>query len=307
MNQSISNGVQFAWDSTSIKLWQTCPRKYYYKMREGWQSKRSSHHLWFGGLYASALEGYHKLRAKGDDHNLALREVLRDILIRSWIHPRDDEGNRLPGGEPYNTMDSAKTRDTLIRSIVWYLDHYEEDSMTTLVAEGKAAVELSFTLPVDDGIVFSGHIDRLVEYNDAVYVQDQKTTGTTLSPNFFRQFNPDTQMSLYTFAGKIIYNTPVRGVVIDAAQIAVGFTRFERGMTMRTEDQLNEWYDDTMKVLTQATTMQREGFYPRNESSCGNYGGCEFRDICGHPRSVREQFLKADFTQGDAWDPLKRR
>ena len=203
---------------------------------------------------------------------------------------------------------NAKTRENLIRTIVWYLDQFQEDVTTTLIlADGTPAVEYSFALPVDNGIIFSGHIDRVVEYADAPYVQDQKTTGTTITPRYFEGYSPDTQMSMYTFAGKIIYNAPIKGVMIDAAQIAVGFTRFERGFAFRTDDQLNEWYDNAMYHIESARIATRENHFPMNTSSCGNYGGCEFRDICARSPSVRPQFLKGKFVQGKRWDPLDPR
>ena len=44
-----------------------------------------------------------------------------------------------------------------------------------------------------------------------------------------------------------------------------------------------------------------------NPSSCGNYGGCEFRHICSKSPQVREMFLKGDFSKGAVWNPLERR
>jgi hypothetical protein len=180
--------------------------------------------------------------------------------------------------------------------------------MTTFIdSHGKPAVEYSFSLNVDDGIVFSGHMDRLVEYNGSLMVQDQKTTKSTLSPYYFDQYSPDTQMSMYSFAGSMVYNSPVKGVVIDAAQIAVGFTRFERGLTFRTADQLNEWYDDAMWHVNQIRQATRDNHFPMNPASCGNFGGCEFRRICSLSPMVRGQFLAGNFQQGPRWDPLERR
>ena len=114
-------------------------------------------------------------------------------------------------------------------------------------------------------------------------------------------------MSQYTFAGKIIFGVPVKGVIIDGAQIAVGFSRFERYMTMRTESQLTEWYDESMALIERTREHTRENFCPMNRTACGNYGGCEFRDACSRPPEIREQFLKSDFFRGKRWDPLESR
>jgi len=303
------DSTQFAWDSTSIKLAETCLYKYYLKLQVGWQPGRKSAHLIFGGEYATALEDYHKAIALGIDREQAIRDVVHTALCNTWDHEMDADGEPIPDtGGPWQSDHNLKTRGNLIRSIVWYLDQFEDDPCyTVILSDGTPAVEHSFKLPVDDGIIFSGHLDRLVDYSGSLYVQDQKSTGTTISARFFDQFSPDTQMSMYTLAGKAIFNLPVKGVMIDAVQVAVGFSRFERGFTFRSEDQLSEWYDGAMATIERANKANAEQYYPMNPSSCGNYGGCEFRHICSRSPSVRQQFLLGDFTIGPIWNPLKNR
>jgi hypothetical protein len=95
--------------------------------------------------------------------------------------------------------------------------------------------------------------------------------------------------------------------MIDAAQIAVGFTRFERGFSFQDDARLNEWYDDAMGFILTAVEATKNNHFPRNRSSCNKYGGCEFREVCSKSPHVREQFLKADFVQAERWDPLSSR
>lgn len=302
-NKSFKSGKQFAWDATSLSLAQTCLRKYQYKMLEGWQPRGLSVHLRFGQHYATALEHYYKHIALGLSKQEALVLVVREALEDTWDRTEDNLD-----GAPWESNDANKTRETLIRTIVWYADYFEDDTTPVIIlADGKPAVEYSFTLPVDDDIVFSGHIDRLVEYADHPYVMDQKTTKSTISAYYMDQFKPNTQMSMYTFAGRAIWNIPVKGVIIDAAQIAVGFSRFERGFTTRTEGELNEWYDNSMYWIARAQEASINDYFPMNPAACGNYGGCEFRKVCGRDPQFRKQFLQADFDQGPSWDPLTRR
>ena len=302
-------GTQFAWDSTSIKLAETCLRKYKYKMLDGWQPARKSVHLLFGGWYASALEHFHKYRADGQSLEDARANIVHEALIDSWIFEQDENGARIDdSGEAWESDHNAKTRPNLIRTLIWYIEQFADDPCETVIlSNGQAAVEHSFRLDADNGIVLSGHLDRLVLYGGKPYIQDQKTTGTTITPRFFEQWSPDTQMSLYSFAGRAIFDIAVKGVIIDGAQIAVGFSRFERGFTFRSPDQLDEWYDNAMSHILRAREATEENYFPMNTSSCGNYGGCEFRNICNKSPHVREQFLKGDFVKGERWDPLRVR
>lgn len=301
-----AEGVQDVWDSTSLKLASDCLRKYYYVMMEGWQSKELSVHLRFGQHYATALEHYHKAKAEGASHDEALYLVVKEALEDTFDTVVNDEGETVR--VPWESSHNLKTRGNLIRTIVWYLETFEEDTCSTyILSDGRAGVEYSFKLPVDNGVVFSGHIDRLVNYAQGIYVQDQKTTGSTITARYFEGFAPDIQMSMYTFAGKAIYDIPVKGVIIDAAQIAVGFSRFERGFTFRDEPQLNEWYDTMMRKIEETQRATREQYFPMNTQACGNYGGCPFRQVCSRTPAIRPQFLKGAFEQGPSWDPMRSR
>lgn len=324
LSAAFRDGVQYAWSATTIKMAETCQRYYQYLMIEGWTSRSLGPHLRFGQHYATALEHFHKHLAEGMDREAAVIAVVREALVDTWDYEtepsgegdegypnsvnvkHDEYGNRI--GAPWDSGHNFKTRETLIRSIVWYLEQFKDDSaLPVKLSTGAPAVELSFSLPVDNGVELVGHLDRLAEYADNLYVMDQKTTGTTLSQRFFDQFTPDTQMSLYTFSGQAVFGVPVKGVIIDAAQIAVGFTRYERGMTFRTQGQLNEWYDDTMAVIQRTQHNTRENYFPMNPSACGNYGGCQFRAVCGRDPGVRKNFLAGDFILGGGYDPLERR
>lgn len=311
MNKSFdAEGVQFAWDSTSLKLAETCLRKYQYKMILGWQPERKSVHLLFGGWYASALESYYKYVAEGMSEDDALIEVVHEALIETWVFDTDEDGEPITdSGQPWVSDHNTKTRENLIRTIIWYIDQFGEDDSckTVILSNGKPAVEHSFRIEIDNGLLFCGHLDRLVEYGGKVYIQDQKTTQSTISPRYFEGYNPDSQMSMYTFAGKALFSLPIKGIMIDAAQIAVGFTRFERGFSFRDDTQLDEWYDNSMYHIEAARTATRENHFPLNPSSCNNYGGCEFRHICSKAPQHREQFLKGDFVKGKRWDPLEVR
>lgn len=305
--------LQYAWDSTSLGALKKCPRYYQYSILEGWRAKDESVHLTFGSCYASALETYHKLLAAGAEHDDALDSVVDLTLQRTWIKAElDEEGNVLSPAHEWLPDHNAKTRMNLIRSIVWYLEEFKDDPAKTLIlADGKPAVELSFKF--NSGItceygefILCGHMDKLVDYGGDLYVMDQKTTGSTLGSYYFKNYNPDNQMTLYTLAGRIVYNTPVAGVIIDAAQIAVGFTSFARGITTRSEGQLEEFLGDFKLWTDVAALYAKADHWPMNEASCGNYGGCAFREICGKDSRVRELFLKTSFEKR-YWNPLSNR
>jgi hypothetical protein len=193
--------------------------------------------------------------------------------------------------------------------VVWYLLQFgpNDPTKTVILSNGKPAVELSFRLQVDEDLILCGHLDRVVEFQGQNYVMDRKTSSSTISSYYFKQYSPDNQMSLYTFAGGIIYENPIRGVIIDAVQIAVGFSRFERGMVYRTEMQTAEWLEDAKSWVAQAHYFADKNSWPMNDKSCHDYGGCPFRDICSSDPRVRETFIAQNFTDKEPWNPLRVR
>ena len=307
--------LQYAWDQTSLGLLMECPYKYQQSILKGWVNRGLSLHLRFGKHFADAMETFHKLRALGLPYDEALDAVVKRALLETW--DRDPENEEDPG-QPWDSGDTKKNRETLIRSIIWYFETYHDDAMKTVILpDGSPGVELLFTF--DSGItsphgqfVFTGHIDRLVDFDGTPFVLDNKTTGSALGTYYFSQFDTDNQMSQYSLAGRVVYNVPVQGVVIDAAQIMVGFTAFGRGITTRSKSRLEEWHAnakqwlDMAAMFSAAADRDLDYEYPRNFKSCNNYGSCTFKSICSTEPAVRENFLKTNFEKR-FWNPLETR
>jgi hypothetical protein len=303
--------LQYAFDSTSLGLLKTCPRLYQYTIIDGWQSRDESVHLRFGIEYHAALELFDRLVASGADRDDSLQQVVRTILERTvgWASDQNTKAGKY------------KNRETLVGLVIDYLDHFNPDPATTYIkSDGTPAVELSFRFELDFGpggygpsqpYLLSGHLDRVVSFNDQLLVMDRKTTTTTLGPYYFRQYEPNNQMTLYTLAGRMLLSAPIRGVIIDAAQIMLEKPNaFARGFTYRTDDQLIEWLDDLRDLLTINEAYADRNHWPMNDTSCDKFGGCRFREICTKSPAIRERFLANDFTKLETqnrWNPLKPR
>jgi hypothetical protein len=296
--------MQLAWDSTSLGALKTCPRYYQYYIVEAWRPKGIYNvHFFFGSVYHAALERYDHAIAQGLSHDNALDAAVAYALEASW----DRELNR-----PWTSDDPNKNRFTLLRSIVWYAEQFQDDPFKTLIlANGKPAVELSFRYELhgitpfrgDEPYMHCGHLDKIGVLDGKAYIQDKKTTKRALDEHYFDQYTPDNQFSGYAVAGQIALRVPIVGLIVDAAQIMVGFTRFMRGPIYRTQGQLDEWYQALTVYIKQAESYARANFWPQNDKACFR---CDFRGICSLSPETRKDWLKHDFTQV-VWDPLKVR
>lgn len=301
----VFNSMRLGW----IKA---CPRQFQYSAIEGWESKRHAFPLRFGLEYQFGLELADRLKAEGVEREEAIATVVKTILERTWDDRLLDGSGGHPWGPGPDDREPNRNRQTLIRSLVWYFDQFSTDPAKTIVLDsGKPAVELSFQFETDfsptlvpgEPYILSGHLDRVVEFAGETFVADAKTTTTTISAEYYRRYEPDNQMSLYTLASKLVFKTPVKGILLDVAQIAVGFTRFDRGVTYRTEAQLEEWLRDAQYWIGQAEKFSFNGYFPMNDKSCFL---CKFKGICSKDPSVRQIFLERDFIR-KPHDPLEVR
>lgn len=314
--------IQYAWDSTSLGYIKTCPRLYQYIMLDGWSTRDESIHLRFGIEYHQALQDYAIARAQGIKHEDAIHDTIRELQHRvfNWVVDRSTRAGKY------------KNRETIVGLVIDYLDHFSDDPAETFILDnGQPGVEVSFRFELDWGpqagfvreplidseiavgqpYLLCGHLDRVVNFNDGLYVMDRKTSLSTLSGYFFDQWTPNNQMSLYTLAGKIILNSPIKGVIIDAAQVLLEKPNaFARGFAYRTDDYLHEWLEDLRFWLGQAEAFAQANYWPQNDTACNKFGGCQFREVCSKSPQVREQYLRAAFDKlepEDRWNPLKAR
>lgn len=305
--------IQFAWDSTSLSYLKTCPRLYQYTMLDGWESKEASAHLRFGIEYHHALQDYDLSRASGIPHSDAVHDVVRELMVRTVDFESDHK---------------TKDRHSLVRTVIWYLDKFKDDTAKThILSDGRPAVEQSFRFELDFGptsgkgtgsdvstdlyiapqpYILSGHLDRVVSFNDELFVLDYKTVYSFWG----KRWEPDNQMTLYTLASKVVLGSTVRGVIIDMACVKANETEFKRDFTFRTQDQIQEWLNDLHYWFALAEQYAVNNYWPMNDTACDKFGGCRFRDICSKSSGVRERFLESNFVKlppEERWNPLKPR
>jgi len=267
------------WDSTKISALKRCPAYFEYSVNGRYAPKEESVHLIFGAALHHAFALYYKQ----GDREANTREAVRYLL-----------GVQLP-------PDGNKNTYNLVRSFIWYIDEYESDDVFIL-PNGDPAIEVSFEFDVSNDIVFCGHLDKIIRRDGDLYVVDPKTTKSTLTSYFFRQFDLSDQMALYSYVAKHILGSPIRGVIIDGIQVAVGFTAFQRSTAVYSLERLEEWLADTLWHIE-----QYDGQLHHRWTSCGLYGGCRMRSVCQQSPSLRPNYLAAEFDKIDPWRPEVKR
>ena len=314
-------------------------------MIDGYVAKGESIHLRFGIEYHQALQDYDRARAEGTSHEDAVRSSISELVRRT--HDWSVDETVKPGkyknrttlvslvldyldhyvDDPAETYIKSDGKPAVELSFRFELDWGPEAGRKTeIIDSGKPYVmdlnpgainmieangNASELKIVEQPYLLCGHMDRVVSFNDQLFVMDHKTTTTTPSQYYFDQYEPHNQMTLYTIAGQVVLGAPIKGVIVRAAQILLEKeNRFVSGFTIRTPDQLEEWMYDLRLHLERAEEYATAGYWPMNDTACDKFGGCKFRGVCSKSPSVREIYLKSDFEQlplEERWNPLRSR
>ena len=313
--------LQIAWDATSLRSLMTCPRKYEYEILQG--RKNGNEAMRFGLVYHAAKEILDASIARNPTADID--ECLINAIEYVWT-----ETEKWGTEDDIPCTDNARTRYTLVRGLVWSLEALGTDILTPFeFPDGTLGIELSWRVPLpikytsyrDMDRAFAGkiegweakpyllcgHFDGLVNFQIDHYILERKTTKQTLKSWFFKQYSPDVQISTYDLAADLMYQTlDIRGVIVEAMQTAVGFSRYLRQPIKRTPEQRSEFLEEIIHYIKKAEEYAESGVYPKNEAVCGLYGGCAYRKICSLSPSVRQDFLESGF-KVDKWNPLKIR
>lgn len=276
-----------------LSMFKDCPKKYYYASVLGYRAKGVSPALAWGTAFHTAIEIYQREITNGRSIEDSLRPAIRAAFCATVGGSLGD--------------DNSRTRLTLLRALVWYSDQYSHDPIRTLVLPSGPALELSFRfqLPVPglpETVYYAGHIDRIGSYAGGHYVIDYKSTTSTLGAGYFSRYEYSAQIGGYLAAGKIVFETPIHGAMVDSVQTGVNFARFGRKIFSRASDHLEEWIEDTQWWIREIYRASAEGVFAHNQEACNKYGGCQFREVCFKSPSFRPRVLAEDF-RIDRWDP----
>lgn len=309
---TINPWLQLAWDSTSINALCLCPRYYLYNIIMGYHlTGEMSVDLKFGILIHSSAELYDRATASGATHEEATLSAFKSIINETW----DDELKR-----PWTSDEPTKTRNTLLRTIVWYLDRYKDDNLKThILPSGKPAVELPFRFgldnlildgfrsPNDEEYLLCGYLDKVVSWNEELWIRDLKTTKFELDELYFRQFTPNNQISLYSIAGSVVLHQNVDGVIIDGIQVQVNGSKFLRKQIPRSASTLEQWLQDFFYRVKEAELYAEKQYYPMNPRSCGwGRNKCQYWSVCSSEPEAAFDLLENYYSRR-VWNPLEPR
>jgi len=260
------------YDTTKVKTFSECERKYFYEYILGWRPKQASIHLVFGEAVHLALEHaiVHGWTARAKRGAVEKAEA----HYRKYFPPELDEQN------------FPKVPSMIVDMLELYQYHYSEDRLQVEKTEISGVVPLS----EDRALLF--RIDAIASRDGIYYVLEHKT-GSRLSKTWTDQWMLSEQVGTYTHALYCMYeHQKVGGVIINGLIFKKSGVDLVRIPVHLSYEMISAWLWDinhridmiewNLEALRESSVedpVMRA--FPRRPGSCTNWGRvCPFHDFC---------------------------
>ncbi len=287
-------------DSTKIKAFQDCPRRFFFEHILGWQSDTPNVHLAFGSAWHKAMELL---------HNSEMNE--QDVQRAQFVFSEEFEKER-----PALLSDEHASKNTqnAHKALKQYANAYRGDDFKILHTETAG------TAPIREDRVIHFKCDLIIEDTQGqIWSMEHKTTGRGGS-TWKNRWDIDFQVSAYAHAVSALYANryeDVAGVKINGAILRKSNNEFIRIPCRKgpKDHQLfiqeaNHWIDMiewNMEILRRTSVEDDVMFaFPRNPTSCSKFG-CEFDGLCSNWRNPLRKCSEPPVGyEEDHWDPRRQ-
>lgn len=259
--------------ASMLRTWGECKRKYYMSYRLGWKTPPKPA-LVFGDAWSYAMDVIWIGASLGDSADYAKAKALEGFCS---IWERDSVG----------FVDEWRSANIAREMIENYVTQRWDWLHTIDILE----VEQPFKVVIGERKegVFEGCMDKVYrDVNGDIWICDHKTTslysrdeGGSIQSRYWRGYDVNHQVDGYLWRAKKAFGDYVRGFVLDVALVhKQRHDIFEFWAVNRTQEQIDAWEDEAVWHLVDMNMTESMEKWTRNPSSCSNYGGCEYLDVC---------------------------
>lgn len=308
-------------NSSSLDVIQTCMRKAQLSLFEGWKAETESPATLFGSAIHAALEVFYK-RPPGD-RKLAKLETME---LMSYGHRVPGEEKDLILSATRAFIDKAQPLAPLppedkrsIQNGVWILSEYFKaylnDPYMAYVDKDGPFIERKFSLVVyehgDLVIEIFGTIDFVFQHvvTGELLGGDHKTTSMIQGfsgESYFDRDKPNHQYTFYLCGARKVFGLDIKNFAVNVVEVksrpktakAKGVS-FPRQITDRTEEDFQETVEAVIySVLRYLEAIDSKVWPLGPVNACQMYAGCTYKQVCGAPKSLRQNVLNAKFKRG---------
>ncbi len=275
------------WDYTTLSVFQTCRKKYYYFAVRQLRPKVKAPALSFGGAIHDALDAYYSTKSM-DAGISAFKKNYSDI-----------EG------------DDLRTVENGVNVLEHYAQIYKHEPF-----EPATKPEEGFAVPIGD-IMWGGRVDLPVNWNGQNWVMEHKTT-TILRSNYPIPFTIDKQLTSYVVGMELLTGKKYVGCIVNVLEVwkknmritsrtKTPEQRFARFPFMRSKMLKERFKLNILRIVRDIKWCEEnnEFYEAENRDACFTYNKpCPYLDLCRYGAS--EEIIKRDFVE-EVWQPYKQK
>jgi len=306
-------------DSSKIKTFMECQRKYFYEYVIGWKDERPSNHLIFGSAWHEAMA---HLYTHGFSPS-SIQEAFNEGFLpyyRRYIDPGEDE------------LYFPKTPQRALMALIYYTEAWKDDLIENEVLEynGKKLIEIGGKISISDRYSVAFRQDTILRGPRGIFSLEHKTGSSSYGWDTQWKLNPATAIYSHVLyclfppeeVAGIKYNGMIFKKTKDDAKkdLKEPFRHFEvirAPIYKSTEDMASMlvniiWWLDSISAEFSHLSQCSPGddflaCFPQNWTACQNWGrACEYHDFCCFWRNPLKHLdrlpmgMKVEF-----WDPTK--
>lgn len=267
-------------DSTAVKTFKECPRKYFYRMALG----RTKPEGEWASVYAwgTAIHKFLEKLYETGDAGLALQEG-----IKLWKPVTKDKFD-------------FQTKDRMLKTFVALAAFYNNETSKGNVK--VLGIEQPFNVRFKDGHIIGGRFDQIVNWNGRVWIRDWKTTSKMIQ-YWKKGLDPNDQAIRYIYAMSALHfgvdangypNKVIDGIMFVAIQNMKSKEAHIESVTIgKNIGQIRRWVDDQVFVHKMMDACREADVWPMQESNCGF---CDYQLVCTQAsESGMEHMLKTQY------------
>lgn len=303
-------------NSSSLGLIQTCARKSFYSLHEGWRGKQGSPPLIYGSAIHKALEVFYRHtgpRTMPENFNDHAALIGRGYVAPAEHFLYDAVNAFVTEADALKMLPDDDKRS--IQSGIWLLGHYfrtylNDSYVIHTDSDGGPVTERPFeTVISDDGalkIILFGTIDFALRntLTGEVLVGDHKTTSM-MGWDFMARTKPNHQYTGYLLGAQRVLGISSENFLVNGIEVKAlpktargGPPKFIRQITRRTPEDFAEFEDVLQDAVTRYLDWSDRGRWPLGHvDACAMWGGCTYHDVCSAPNELRDNILTSKFTK----------
>jgi len=253
---------------SSIKLYQQCPRKYYYQYIQKLKTLPNIH-LVRGNVAHTVLEKFFDIDVSDyslDDFKPKLSNVLQELLLQEWSAAK----NKLDALNLSNDQYQFYFEETLLMLFNWL----EQFANEIKYQHGTFQERFNKLTPVREKYYLSkafnvrGYIDAIEKINDEIRIMDYKTSSS------FNIMDHKLQLAIYALLYQELHGELPH-------KVGIYFLK-DKPKIIKVDEQLVEFAKKEIELVHQNTESEDIADYPKKPSGLCKYstGQCDFFDIC---------------------------